>query len=149
VVAGLLVGLLVVAFRAVADRPVDLVLFSGQAELPLVVAEGSAGVLALLVLAKGLAYALSLSAGFRGGPVFPALVRRDRPPEPGGSPRDTGGDAAGHTDRLIGDVAIQSSVPRNSRQPSPSITTRALAAPSFVLMPAKKRADAKSTTART
>jgi H+/Cl- antiporter ClcA len=74
VVAGLLVGLFAVAFRATADRPVDLVLFSGQNELPAVIAEGSAGVLVLLVLTKGLAYALSLGAGFRGGPVFPALA---------------------------------------------------------------------------
>ncbi len=74
VVAGLLVGALAVAFRGFADRPVDLVLFSGQAELPDIVAEGSAGVLALLVVAKGLAYALSLGAGFRGGPVFPAIA---------------------------------------------------------------------------
>jgi H+/Cl- antiporter ClcA len=74
VVAGLGVGTLAGLFRATADRPVDLVLFSGQAELPDVVAEGSAGVLALLVLAKGLAYALSLGAGFRGGPVFPAIA---------------------------------------------------------------------------
>ncbi len=74
VAAGLLVGLLAVVFRAVADRPVDLVLFSGQEQLPLVVAETSAGVLALVVVAKGLAYALSLGAGFRGGPVFPALA---------------------------------------------------------------------------
>jgi H+/Cl- antiporter ClcA len=74
VVAGLSVGVLAVVFRAVADRPVDLVLFSGQSELPDVVAEGSAGVLLLLVVAKGLAYALSLGAGFRGGPVFPAIA---------------------------------------------------------------------------
>jgi H+/Cl- antiporter ClcA len=74
VVAGLLVGALAVAFRGFADRPVDLVLFSGQAELPDVVAEGSAGVLVLLVAAKGLAYGLSLGAGFRGGPVFPAIA---------------------------------------------------------------------------
>jgi H+/Cl- antiporter ClcA len=74
VVAGLGVGMLAVVFRAVVDRPVDLVLFSGQAELPDVIAEGSAGVLALLVVAKGLAYALSLGAGFRGGPVFPAIA---------------------------------------------------------------------------
>ena len=74
VVAGLLVGALAVAFRATTDRPVDLVLFSGQAELPDVIAEGSAGVLLLLVVAKGLAYALSLGAGFRGGPVFPAIA---------------------------------------------------------------------------
>lgn len=74
VVAGLAVGAVAVGFRALADRPVDLVLFSGQLELPAVVAEGSAGVLALLVVAKGLAYALSLGAGFRGGPIFPALA---------------------------------------------------------------------------
>jgi H+/Cl- antiporter ClcA len=72
--AGLTVGALAVVFRATADRPVDLVLFSGQTELPAVIAEGSAGVLVLLVVAKGLAYALSLGAGFRGGPVFPAIA---------------------------------------------------------------------------
>jgi H+/Cl- antiporter ClcA len=74
IVAGLLVGALAVVFRATADRPVDLVLFSGQTELPAIIAEGSAGVLVLLVVAKGLAYALSLGAGFRGGPVFPAIA---------------------------------------------------------------------------
>ena len=72
--AGLVVGTLAVVFRATADRPVDLVLFSGQNELPAVIAEGSATVLILLVVAKGLAYALSLGAGFRGGPVFPAIA---------------------------------------------------------------------------
>ena len=72
--AGLAVGVLAVLFRAITDRPVDLVLFSGQSELPAVVAEGSAGVLIVLVVAKGLAYALSLGAGFRGGPVFPAIA---------------------------------------------------------------------------
>ncbi len=74
VVAGALVGVVAVVFRAVADRPVDLVLFSGQAEMPDVIAESSAWVLVLLVVAKGLAWALSLGAGFRGGPVFPALA---------------------------------------------------------------------------
>jgi H+/Cl- antiporter ClcA len=74
VVVGLLVGALAVTFRAVADRPVDLVLFSGQNAMPAIVAEGSAGVLLLLVVAKGLAYALSLGSGFRGGPVFPAIA---------------------------------------------------------------------------
>jgi len=72
--AGLLVGLLAVLFRAFADRPVDLVLFSGQSEMPALIAEGSAGVLLLLVVAKSLAYALSLGSGFRGGPVFPAIA---------------------------------------------------------------------------
>jgi H+/Cl- antiporter ClcA len=74
IVAGLGVGTLAVVFRAVADRSVDLVLFSGQTELPAIVAERSAGVLALLVVAKGLAWALSLGSGFRGGPVFPAIA---------------------------------------------------------------------------
>lgn len=74
VLAGLLVGALAVAFRAAADRPVDLVLFSGEQSLPEFISEGSAGVLALLLLAKGAAYSLSLGAGFRGGPVFPALA---------------------------------------------------------------------------
>ena len=74
VAAGLVVGTLAVVFRATADRPVDIVLFSGQTELPAVIAEGSAGVLILLVVTKGLAYALSLGAGFRGGPVFPAIA---------------------------------------------------------------------------
>lgn len=48
-------------------------LFSGQQSLPEVVAESSAAVLVLLVIVKGLAYGFSLGAGFRGGPVFPAL----------------------------------------------------------------------------
>lgn len=74
VAAGLLVGGLAVVFRAIADRPVDLVLFSGQEAMPAVIAEASAGVLLLLVAVKGLAYALSLGAGFRGGPVFPAVL---------------------------------------------------------------------------
>ncbi len=74
IVAGLVVGGLAVVFRATADRPVDLVLFSGQTQLPAVIAEGSAAVLLLLVVTKGLAYALSLGSGFRGGPVFPAIA---------------------------------------------------------------------------
>jgi H+/Cl- antiporter ClcA len=72
--AGLVVGLLAVGFRTVTSQPVDLVLFSGENALPQVIAETSAGVLALLVLVKGAAYALSLGAGFRGGPTFPAVT---------------------------------------------------------------------------
>lgn len=74
VLAGLAVGALAVAFREASDRPAELVLFSGQDSLAEIVGESSSGVLALLVLAKSLAYALSLGAGFRGGPVFPALT---------------------------------------------------------------------------
>jgi H+/Cl- antiporter ClcA len=49
------------------------VLFSGQTAIPDLVAEGSAGIVLLLVAAKGFAYAVSLGCGFRGGPVFPAI----------------------------------------------------------------------------
>ena len=105
IVAGLAVGALAVVFRATTDRPVDLVLFSGQTELPAVIAEGSAGVLILLVVTKGLAYALSLGAGFRGGPVFPAIalgvaaamVAADLLPGLGTTPAVAAGIAAGTT----------------------------------------------------
>jgi H+/Cl- antiporter ClcA len=49
------------------------VLFSGQASIPALIAESSAGVLLVLVVAKAVAYAISLASGFRGGPIFPAL----------------------------------------------------------------------------
>jgi H+/Cl- antiporter ClcA len=74
VAGGAAVGLLAVLFRAVSDRPAELLLFSGQNTLPQVIAEGSAGVLVALILLKGVAYAISLGAGFRGGPIFPAIT---------------------------------------------------------------------------
>jgi H+/Cl- antiporter ClcA len=49
------------------------VLFSGQAALPDLVVEGSAGVVIVLVAAKAIAYGICLGCGFRGGPVFPAI----------------------------------------------------------------------------
>ena len=64
--AGALVGLVAVVFRAAADRPVDLVLFSGQQEMPAVIAESSASVLLLLVVAKG------SPTRCHSGPVFAA-----------------------------------------------------------------------------
>ena len=70
---GLVIGLCAVLFQAGTGRPYDLVLFSGQDGLDNLAAETSAGVVAALVLAKGLAYLVSLGGGFRGGPVFPAM----------------------------------------------------------------------------
>jgi H+/Cl- antiporter ClcA len=49
------------------------VLFSGQSALPDLLAEGSAGVLIAILLAKVIAYGICLGCGFRGGPVFPAI----------------------------------------------------------------------------
>ena len=75
VVAGLLVALVAVAYGALSDRSPEAVLFSGETALgPLLVhaSEYSVGSLVLLMVFKGLAYSLSLSA-FRGGPVFPGM----------------------------------------------------------------------------
>ena len=49
------------------------VLFSGQASVPAVIAEQSTKIVLLLLVAKGIAYAICLGCGFRGGPVFPAV----------------------------------------------------------------------------
>jgi H+/Cl- antiporter ClcA len=49
------------------------VLFSGQASVPNLVAEDSTKIVLILLVAKGLAYAVSMGCGFRGGPVFPAI----------------------------------------------------------------------------
>ena len=72
---GLMIGGLAVVFEQSTDKGYDQVLFSGQNALgPLVTqpAAWSTGALLLLILCKGVAYSLSLSA-FRGGPVFPAM----------------------------------------------------------------------------
>jgi H+/Cl- antiporter ClcA len=71
---GLAVGAIALIFRELADRPESLVLFSGQRALPAYAAETSAGVLVAILVAKGLAYAVSLGAEFRGGPIFPAAA---------------------------------------------------------------------------
>ena len=49
---------------------------------------------------------------------------------------------------LTGEVAIQIAVMRNTAQPTQSSATRSFGAFSLVLMPAKNRADANSTTVR-
>jgi H+/Cl- antiporter ClcA len=72
---GLVIGGVAIGFAEATGHDASAVLFSGQDALgPLIVgaAGWSAGALVLLVLCKGVAYALSLSS-FRGGPVFPAV----------------------------------------------------------------------------
>ena len=49
------------------------VLFSGQASVPSVIAIDSTKIVVILIVAKGIAYAISLACGFRGGPIFPAI----------------------------------------------------------------------------
>jgi H+/Cl- antiporter ClcA len=73
--AGVTVAVITIIYTEISNKPSSDVLFSGQNEMsPLVsqAASYSVGVLLLLVICKGLAYGVSLSA-FRGGPVFPSL----------------------------------------------------------------------------
>ncbi|HEX6761777.1 MAG TPA: chloride channel protein [Gaiellaceae bacterium] len=69
---GLAVGAIAIAADALGANSQD-VLFSGQASIPALVGETSTGIVLLLLAAKALAYVVSLSCGFRGGPIFPAL----------------------------------------------------------------------------
>ena len=74
-VLGLAVAGLAIAFAQGTGRSSSQVLFSGENTLaPLIqqAATWTVGALVLLMLCKGLAYAISLS-GFRGGPTFPGL----------------------------------------------------------------------------
>jgi chloride channel protein, CIC family len=48
-------------------------LFSGQSAVPALIAEDSTSIVLVMIVAKALAYAVSLGCGFRGGPVFPAI----------------------------------------------------------------------------
>ncbi len=72
---GLIIAGLVILFSQVTNKSIDEVLFSGQAQLPGLVAHAgtySLGALALLIVCKGIAYVISLGS-FRGGPTFPAM----------------------------------------------------------------------------
>jgi H+/Cl- antiporter ClcA len=74
-VMGLAVGGLAIAFADGTGRSSSEVLFSGQDALPTLVQQAgtwTVGALLLLVVCKGLAYAISLSS-FRGGPIFPSM----------------------------------------------------------------------------
>jgi H+/Cl- antiporter ClcA len=69
---GLAVGVLAEVADLLGANSQD-VLFSGQASVPALVAEDSATIVLILLVFKGLAYAVSLGCGFRGGPIFPAI----------------------------------------------------------------------------
>jgi Voltage gated chloride channel len=73
--AGVAVSGLAIAFSKATGKGVEQVLFSGQSQLPGLVSQAggwSLSALALLLVFKGIAYALSLGS-FRGGPTFPAM----------------------------------------------------------------------------
>jgi H+/Cl- antiporter ClcA len=75
IAAGLVVGVLAIAFAESTDGSTNAVLFSGQEAFGSLFGEAGAvalSTLALLLLFKGLAWSVSLG-NFRGGPTFPAL----------------------------------------------------------------------------
>jgi H+/Cl- antiporter ClcA len=69
---GVAVGLLA-EFADLLGANSQNVLFSGQSSIPSIVASTSTKVVLITLVAKGLAYAVSLGCGFRGGPIFPAI----------------------------------------------------------------------------
>jgi len=72
VAGGLAVGLLALLARALGANSQD-VLFSGESSVPAMAAQQSLKIVLILLVAKAVAYAVSLGSGFRGGPVFPAI----------------------------------------------------------------------------
>jgi hypothetical protein len=74
-VLGLAIAGLAIAYAEGSGKASADVLFSGQTALPTLITNSatySVSALVLLVVCKGLAYAMSLSS-FRGGPIFPAM----------------------------------------------------------------------------
>ncbi|WP_426565141.1 chloride channel protein [Angustibacter sp. McL0619] len=72
VAGGAAVGLLALVADWLGADSQD-VLFSGQSSLPVLVDQPTAKIVLILLVAKGLGYAVCLGCGFRGGPVFPAI----------------------------------------------------------------------------
>ncbi len=71
---GAIVGLIAVLARSIGGDPVDDILFSGQAAIPVLMQETSATVLAVALVGKALAFTVTLAAGFRGGAIFPVVT---------------------------------------------------------------------------
>jgi H+/Cl- antiporter ClcA len=95
--AGLVVAALAIVFEATTTHGAQEVLFSGQDQLPGLVADAggwSLGALAMVMVCKGLAWAVSLGS-FRGGPTFPAIFIGA-----------AGGIAAGHLPGLSTTVGV-------------------------------------------
>ena len=70
---GLAVGLIALVADGLGADSQD-VLFSGQYSIPDVISDdATTKVIVILIVAKFLAYGVSLGCGFRGGPIFPAI----------------------------------------------------------------------------
>ncbi len=74
VLAAVAIGLSAIVAAEITGGSLDLVLFSGDEAIPEYFAFTSVGLLAVVLLAKFVAFTLSLGSGFRGGPIFPAVA---------------------------------------------------------------------------
>lgn len=72
-VAGLVMGIIGVVFVQVTELSVNFALTSGEGALKHLTQLDSVSLILSAVAAKSLAYAISMGAGFRGGPFFPAM----------------------------------------------------------------------------
>jgi H+/Cl- antiporter ClcA len=136
-VLGLVIAGLAIGFAEATSHDASDVLFSGQEALgPLIgsAAGWSVGALLLLMLCKGLAYALSLSS-FRGGPVFPAMYIGAAGGVPASDPlRPSLRRTSSHPDDVGSPAGV--SVPPRSRSSSSSRTASAPTPRSKVASPA-------------
>lgn len=72
VLGGLLTGALALLIVALGGEYSNI-LFSGQTDLGALLDETSEAMILAIIAVKALAYAVCLGAGFRGGPIFPAI----------------------------------------------------------------------------
>lgn len=72
-VAAVVIALIGAGAAAWAGLPLDTVLFDGETGLSYVLASQSASAIAIVTIARMIVYGIALSAGFRGGPIFPAM----------------------------------------------------------------------------
>ncbi len=72
-IAGLVVGVVALAYHFGTGHDVSLVLTSGESNVKQMLTLGSTGAIAITLVAKWIGYSVSMGGGFRGGPFFPAI----------------------------------------------------------------------------
>ena len=72
-ISGFVVGAIALGYYLGTGNGIALVLTSGEDETKTLLALGSAGAIAITIAAKWVVYSISMGAGFRGGPFFPAI----------------------------------------------------------------------------
>lgn len=70
--AALVIGVLATVSMVAFDQGYDVIPFSGETAMPSLIAETSFVTVLFIVIAKAIAYGVSLGGGFRGGPIFPS-----------------------------------------------------------------------------